>query len=58
MSGTSLNQIQNRDSIKIKEIVNSGYIPYIIKDMGKYKKDFVQENFNEFIKYLKENNYI
>lgn len=45
----SLEQVQNRDKIKIKEIKNCGYIPYIIKDMGKYNPKFVKE---EFIKFL------
>jgi len=48
----SLEQVQNRDNIKIKEIVNSWYIPYIIKDMWKYNKKFVNEEFNNFIKYI------
>ena len=58
MDNTSLKQIQNRDNIKIKEIKNYGYIPYIIKDLGKYNINFVKEKFNEFINYLQENNYI
>ena len=53
----SLEQIQNRDSIKIKEILNCGYIPYIIKDMGKHSVKKVDEEFSIFIDYLtnKEN---
>lgn len=58
MQNTSLKQIQNRDQIKLKEIQNVGYIPYIIKDIGKHNDNFVQEKFDEFIKYLNENNYI
>lgn len=27
-----------------------GYKPYIIKDMGKYNLEFVEEKFNEFIR--------
>ena len=57
MPGTSLKQIQNRDSIKIKEILKMNYVPYVIKDLGKHKSDFVQEKFNEFIENLKENDY-
>lgn len=45
----SVEQVQNRDKIKIKEIEGRGYKVYIIKDMGKYKKEFVE---NEFIKFL------
>ena len=45
----SLKQVQNRDKIKINEIKNYGYEPYIIKDMGSHNKKFVEEKFNEFI---------
>jgi YHS domain-containing protein len=48
----SVEQVQNRDKIKIKEIKNCGYTPYIIKDMGKYKKQFVEDEFNKLIKYI------
>lgn len=52
------NRIINRDKIKLKEINNAGYIPYIIKDIGKHNNNFVQEKFDEFIKYLIDNDYI
>lgn len=45
----SVKQVQNRDNIKIKEIKNCGYTPYIIKDMGKYKPQFVEDEFKKFI---------
>ena len=45
----SVKQVQNRDKIKINEIQNCGYIPYIIKDMGGYNLNFVKEKFEEFI---------
>lgn len=54
----SVKQTQNRDKIKIKEIENCGWTPYIIKDMGKANKNFVKEKFDEFLKYLKENTII
>ena len=54
----SVKQIQNRDKIKINEIKECGWTPYIIKDMGKANKDFVKEKFDEFLKYLKENSII
>lgn len=54
----SVKQTQNRDKIKIKKIKESGWTPYIIKDMGKANKDFVKEKFDEFLKYLKENSII
>lgn len=51
----SVKQVQNRDKIKINEIKQSGWIPYIIKDEGKYNPGLVKEKFDEFIKYI---NYI
>ena len=54
---TNFNRVINRDKIKLKEIQNYNYIPYIIKDLGSYNLEFVKEKFNEFINYLKENNY-
>lgn len=45
----SVKQVQNRDKIKVNEIKKLGYIPYIIKDMGKYNPDFVKEQFNKFL---------
>ena len=41
--------MQNRDKIKIKEIEKHGYVPYVIKDMGKHNKEFVEKQFNQFI---------
>lgn len=43
-----LKQIQSRDKIKIHEIENAGYIPYVIKDMGRYNKKFVESEFEKF----------
>lgn len=48
----SVKQVQNRDKIKIQEIQNKGYIPYIIKDMGKYNLEFVKEEFNKLLNNL------
>jgi hypothetical protein len=48
----SLLQVQNRDKIKIKEIIKSGYEPYIIKDYGKYDIDFVKKEFEKLKKYI------
>ncbi len=48
----SVEQVQNRDRIKIKEIANKGYKSYIIKDMGKYNKEFVEKEFNNFLVFL------
>lgn len=45
----SVEQVKNRDKIKIKEIKNAGYTPYIIKDMGKHDKEFVNKKFHTFL---------
>ena len=52
-NGSSVKQIQNRDDIKVKEIIKCGYTPYIIKDMGKHDKSFVKTEFDKFIKHIK-----
>lgn len=44
----SVKQVQNRDKIKIEEIKKANFIPYIIKDMGKYNKHFVEKEFENF----------
>ncbi len=46
----SVEQVQNRDKIKINEIKKLGYTPYIIEDLGKYDKSFVENEFQKFIK--------
>lgn len=46
----SVEQVQNRDGIKINEIIKCGYTPYVIKDVGKHKESFVREEFDKFIK--------
>lgn len=48
----SVKQVQNRDKIKIKEIKNMNYTPYIIKDMGKFSKNKVNSEFNKFTSYV------
>lgn len=45
----SVEQVQNRDKIKIKEIEKKNYKVYVIKDMGKFNKKFVEEVFENFI---------
>jgi hypothetical protein len=50
----SLYQVQNRDKIKLKEIIKSGFIPYTIKDIGKHNKNKVNEEFKNFCKWLDE----
>lgn len=44
----SLEQVQSRDNIKNKIIEKYGYRPYTIKDMGKYSKKFVEQEFEIF----------
>jgi len=44
----SLNQIQTRDKIKTAIIEKYGYIPYVVKDMGKYNRAFVEQEFEIF----------
>lgn len=48
----SVKQVQNRDRIKINEIIKAGYIPYVIKDMGKYNPVFVEQEFVKFERYI------
>lgn len=49
----SLEQVQNRDKIKIEEIKKCGYSPYVIKDMGKFNPKFVEIEFNLFLERYK-----
>jgi hypothetical protein len=44
----SLKQVQARDKIKTAIIERYGYTPYVIKDMGKYNKKFVEQEFEVF----------
>jgi hypothetical protein len=50
----SVKQVQTRDRIKLKEISNFGYISYIIKDLGRYNKEFVEQEFIKFKQYIAE----
>lgn len=52
---TKLSQIQNRDTLKIKEIERFGYTPYIIKDMGKFDENKVKDEFKRLQDYIKIN---
>lgn len=45
----SLKQVETRDNIKISIIEKYGYTAYIIKDMGKYNKTFVEQEFEIFM---------
>jgi len=48
----SVSQVQNRDAIKLKEIIKCGYTPYVIKDLGSENKYFVENEFEKFSKYI------
>lgn len=48
----SLAAVQNRDKIKLDEIQKLNWIPYIIKDMGKFNKEFVENQFKIFKEYI------
>lgn len=51
-----MEQIQNRDRIKSGEILKSGYIPYVIKDMGGFSKRKVNEEFEILLEFIRNNN--
>jgi len=48
----SIEQVQNRDRIKIKEIESFGYKPYTIIDMGRENKGFVEKEFEKLVEYI------
>lgn len=48
MKSQSLKQVQTRDKIKTAIIEKYGYIPYVIKDLGKYNKAFVEQEYEIF----------
>ena len=50
----SVERVQHRDRVKIDEIIKCGYVPYIIKDVGKHNKSFVKDEFDKFIKLISE----
>lgn len=47
--GYPLELVQKRDEKKIEEIRKYGYEVYIIKDLGKANKKFVEKEFNKFL---------
>jgi hypothetical protein len=49
----SVEQVQNRDKIKLDEIKKSGYDSYVIKDLGKFNKKFVEIEFEKFNEWLR-----
>lgn len=53
MEGHSVSQVQNRDRIKIEKIKKSGYLSYIIKDTGRFSREFVEKEFEKFLNFVK-----
>ncbi len=60
LEGHSLEQVQNRDKIKVAEIEKAGYAVYIINDSAnkRMSEQQVCEEFSNLLGYLKLNNYI
>lgn len=48
----SVEAVQARDKAKIEQIINCGYKPYVIKDTGSHKKQFVESEFKIFCNWL------
>ena len=54
----NLNQIKSRDRIKRRVISDNGYKYYTVKDLGRFNKNFVINEFNLFIHKLNFKNTI
>lgn len=54
----NLEQVINRDKIKLDEIKKNNYISYIIKDMGNADYEKVKKEFGLFLDYLINNNIV
>ena len=50
----SLEQVQNRDRIKLEQIENMGYQSYVIRDNGSHNEKFVREQFEIFKTWIGE----
>jgi hypothetical protein len=48
----SVLQVQNRDKIKVNEIIKAGFTPYVITDLGKYNKNKVIKEWENFKKWF------
>ena len=48
----SVEQVQNRDRLKIAAIERCGFIPYVIKDLGRFDPTFVEVRFGELVNWL------
>jgi hypothetical protein len=53
--GRDIDAVTKKDAVKKQAIIDCGYYPYIIKDMGSAKKSFVEEQFKIFVKFLENN---
>ena len=53
-SSHSVSQVQNRDKIKIDNIIKCGYIPYVVSDLGSYDPAFVESEFHKFKCFLEK----
>jgi len=49
----SLIQVENRDRIKLNEIMKAGYTPYVIRDMGRYNPKFVEFEYSKLKEFIK-----
>jgi ribosomal protein L37AE/L43A len=49
----SLKQVKIRDKIKNSKILNMGYTPYIIVDIGSFNEKFVTDEFNKLLDSIK-----
>lgn len=50
----NLEQVQSRDKIKMNVIERNGYEVYVIKDMGRENKKFVEAEFEKFKEHLRK----
>lgn len=49
----SLEQVQTRDKIKLQRIVEAGWTPYVIKDLGKFSSVKVDSEFHALMEYIR-----
>ena len=49
----SVKQVQARDTYKLKQIADCNYKSYVIKDIGKFDLNKVNDEFNKFLDYIK-----
>lgn len=48
----SVEQVQNRDRLKIQAINSAGYTSYIIEDHGSFNEEFVEEQFQKLLEFI------